>query len=201
MTMESREYRGSSSDSSVGGLDPGWMLLCAIMAIVLALAGFPWIILGFVAERYLSRWLHWRLSFLLWMVLLLIGIVYLSSSLQHGLQVMLSRELTDYISAAKHFRFDLLSYPLGRLWADTWPVWLRTFPGIGIAGFVAELYTASRSNTAQTLRHREQRRERAIARSKQKARKRTRHPGRLPDEVAGMMVIGIPIDEHDEEEP
>ncbi len=199
MTMGSPEYRGSSSNSSVVGNDPGWMLLCAIMAIILALAGLPWIILGFVAERYLSRWLNFRLSFLLWTALLFIGAFILYNGYQHGLQAMLNRELTDYISAAKHHQFDLLSYPLGHLWADTWPIWLRTVWGIGIAGFVAELY-ANRSETARTLRQREQRRERAIARSKRRARKRTRSPGRLPDEVAGMMIVGVPIDEHDEEE-
>jgi hypothetical protein len=190
-----QQYRQAQSES----LDPGWMLIFAITAIILALAGLPWIILGFVMQRYLSRWLHWRLSFLLWTALLFIGAFVLYNSYQHGLQAVLNRELTDYVSAAKHYQLDLLRWPLGQLWSETWPIWLRTVWGIGIAGFVAELY-ANCSDTVRALRLREQRRERAIARSKQKARKRTSRPGRLPDEVAGMMVIGVPIDEHDEEE-
>ncbi len=48
-----------------GGTDAGWMLFCVCIAIALALAALPWIILGFVAQRLLSRWLHWRLSFLI----------------------------------------------------------------------------------------------------------------------------------------
>ncbi len=143
-----QQYQQAQSGSN----DPGWMLIFAMMAIILALAGLP-----------------------------------------------LNRELTDYVGAAKHYQLDLLRWPLGQLWSETWPIWLRTVWGIGIAGFVAELY-ANRSDTVRALRQREQRRERAIARSKQKARKRTSRPGRLPDEVAGMMVIGVPIDEHDEKE-
>jgi putative Mn2+ efflux pump MntP len=137
-----QQYRQAQSES----LDPGWMLIFAITAIILALAGLPWIILGFVMQRYLSRWLHWRLSFLLWTALLFIGAFVLYNSYQHGLQAVLNRELTDYVSAAKHYQLDLLRWPLGQLWSETWPIWLRTVWGIGIAGFVAELY-ANRSDT------------------------------------------------------
>ena len=66
------EYRRQYQQASSGGNDPGWMLICAIMAVILALAGLPWVIAGLVAQRYLKRWLHWRLSFLLWVVLLFI---------------------------------------------------------------------------------------------------------------------------------
>ncbi len=47
MTMESREYRGSSSNSSVVGGDPFWLLLTAILILALVLVGLPAIIAAF----------------------------------------------------------------------------------------------------------------------------------------------------------
>ncbi len=113
---------------------------------------------------------------------------------------MIQHELTDYTAAAKHYQTDFIHWPLRQLWADTWPIWLRTIPGIGIAGFVAEVYTDIRNDPAKTLRQHERRRQNRAQRLQRQARKRTSQPTRLPDEVGGMMVIGIPIDDDTNEE-
>lgn len=39
-----------------------------------------------------------------------------------------------------------------------------------------------------------------MARAQQRARKRTLRPERLPDEVDGMMVMGVPIDDDEQQE-
>ncbi len=44
-----QQYQQAQSGSN----DPGWMLIFAMMAIILALAGLPWIMIGFVK---LSTW-------------------------------------------------------------------------------------------------------------------------------------------------
>lgn len=190
-------YRRHSQQAQSSN-DPGWMLICAVLAVALCLIALPWIVIGFLAQRFLSRWLHWKLSFLLWTVLLFVCAFLLYSSYQHGLQSMINHELADYISVAKHYQTDFLHYPLRSLWADTWPVWLHSVAGVGIAGFVGELYV-NRSDTTRTLRQQEQGRQNRAVRSQQRARKRTNRPAHLPDEVSGMMVIGVPIDDDNEE--
>lgn len=193
-------YRRQQYQQAQSGSDPGWMLMCAILAVILALAGLPWIIVGFLLQRYLQRWLHWRLSFLLWAALLVVSLFILSTSYQHGLQPLLNHELANYTSAVKHYQADVLHWPLQELWADTWPVWVRTISGIGIAGFVAEVYTDIRHDTAKALRQHEHRRQNRVQRSQRQARRRTSRPAHLPDEIGGMMVVGVPIDDDTHEE-
>jgi hypothetical protein len=50
--MENMGYRRQQAQS--GSNDPFWMLFCAIIAVALALAGLPWIVLGFLAQRYVQ---------------------------------------------------------------------------------------------------------------------------------------------------
>jgi hypothetical protein len=190
------EYRRHAQQAG-GSTDPGWMLICTLFAVALCLIALPWIVTGFLVERSLARWLHWKLSFLLWIVLLFACAFILYTSYQHGLQSMIAHELTDYIQAAKHNQYDLARWPLRALWADTWPVWLHTVAGIGIAGFAAEL-TANRNDTTRTLRQQEQNRQHRAQRAQRRARKRTSRPAYLPDQMGGAMVIGVPI--HDDQE-
>lgn len=190
MTME---YRRQQTHS---GPDPGWMLICAILALIFCLVALPWIIAGFLAWQFLSRWLNSRLSFLLWLILLVAGVSLLYTGYQHGLQSLIQHELTDYVTAAKHHQADFWHWPLRSLWSETWPIWVRTWPAIGIAGFCAELYADMRHDTARTLRQHERNRERQAQRSQDRARKRASRPGRVPDEIAGMMVMGVLI--HDD---
>jgi hypothetical protein len=178
--------------------DPWWILFCIIVAIALALAGLPWIVIGFITQYYLARWLHWRLSFLLWFILLYVAAFTIYNSYQHGLQPLWDRELTDYFQAGMHYQLHILSYPFRKLWSETWPVWLYTWPGISIAGFVAELM-ANRTDRLRNLRQSEQHRQRRAQRSQNRARRRTNRPTLIPDETGGSMVIGVPIHDDNEE--
>ncbi len=112
-------YRNGGQAES-GSNEPGWILFCLIVALALCLAGLPWIIIGWVVQRFLARWLHWRVSFLLWLLLLFIGAYLLYMAYQHGgLERMFHRELTDYILAIEHRQYDFAAYPLRHLWAET----------------------------------------------------------------------------------
>ncbi len=188
-------HRTQNTDSPSSGS----VLLYAAVAIVLSLLALPWIIAGFVVQRLLARWLHWRLSLLVWMVAMYGGAFLLYTAYQHDLHPLMNQELVDYIRAAKHFQTDFSHWPLRSLWSDTWPVWVHTWPGIGIAGFGAVLTSATHTDTAHTLRQQEQRRQRKAQRLQRRARKRASLPAHLPDEVGGMMVIGVPIHDDTEE--
>ncbi len=190
-----QSYRTQNTDSSGSSI-----LLYAVIALVLSLIALPWIIAGFAAERVLARWLHWRLSLLLWMVAMYGGAFLLYTAYQHGLQPLMNQELVDYIQAAKHFQTDFAHWPLRSLWSATWPVWVRTWPGVGIAGFGAVLTSNRRTDTARTLRQQEQRRQRKAQRLQYRAKKRASLPARIPDEAGGMMVIGVPIHDDMEED-
>jgi hypothetical protein len=206
--MESREYRyrGSSSSSRSGsGSDPFWLLLTAILILCLVLVGLPAILAGFFAQRFTYRYLArfgWRWSASIWLVLSALALLLLYVLLQHGLVPLMQREVYDYIQSGKHYQFDLSRWNFGRLWAETWPVWLRSFLVAGpLWGLWFEITTNVRGgNAARMLAQGEQDRERRIARSKLHARKRTLRPERLPDEVDGQMVMGVPIDGDQEQE-
>ena len=205
--MESREYRyrGSSSSShSIGGNDPFWLILSAILILALLLVGLPAIVAGFFGQRYTHRYLSrfgLRWSAAIWLVLSLLAMLLLSALLQHGLQQMMQRELTDYVQSGKHYQFDLGRWNFGRLWSETWPVWLRTLVGVPLCGLWFEISTNARGgHTARMLVQGEQARQRRIARAQQRARKRTLRPERLPDSVADMMVMGVPVDGDEEQE-
>jgi hypothetical protein len=198
--MANTEYRRYQPQQRQGlGLsnDPWWIIICIIVAISLAIAGLPWIILGFVAQRYLQRWLHWRLSFALWFVLVFVAANAIYHSYQHGLEPIWDKALTDWFRAILHQQWDILSYPYRQLLPETWPIWLYTWPGIGIAGFVAEV-VANRNDTVRDLRQDELRRQRRAQRFQDRARRRTSRPARITDEAGGHMVIGVPIEDDNE---
>jgi succinate dehydrogenase hydrophobic anchor subunit len=203
--MESREYRGSSSSShSTGGNDPFWLILSALLILALLLVGLPAIVAGFFGQRYTYRLLSrfgWRWSAAIWLLLSLLALLLLSVLLQHGLQQMMQRELADYVQSGKHYQFDLGRWNFGRLWSETWPVWLRTLVAVPLWGLWFEISSNARGGqTARMLVQGEQARQRRVARAQQRARKRTLRPERLPDSVAGMMVMGVPIDGDEEQE-
>ena len=205
MTMEFREYRGSSSNSSVVGSDPFWLLLTAILILALVLVGLPAIIAAFFGQRFTYRHLArfgWRWSAAIWLVLAALAIPLLYSLMQHGLVPLMQHEVNDYFQSARHYQFDLSRWNFGRLWSETWPVWLRTFlVGVPLWSLWFEITTNARhSSAARMLAQGEQDRERRVARGKLRARKRVLRPERLPDAVAGMMVMGVPIDGDEEQE-
>ena len=82
------------------------------------------------------------------------------------------------------------------LWADTFPVWMQTWRGLGIVGFCAEVFIHRRPDTAQGMRQGERTGQKRALRSQQRAKRRSIRPGYVPDAIGGMMVMGIPL--HDE---
>ena len=199
--MANMDYRRPYQQTQSGSNDPGWALFCAIIAVVLCLAALPWIILGCIAQRIITRWLPWKLRLLLWLALCLACALLLYQSYQHGLESRLQQEITAYVVAVKHSQSDLAAYPLRQLWAETWPVWMQSWQSIGIAGCAAELWSnKANTNTARTLRQNERKRERRVQRIQQRARKRTSIPAALPDAIGEDMVIGVPINDDNEED-
>lgn len=177
-------------------------LLTLVIALILFLGGFPAWLVGLFAQRYLERSLiSWRLRLLIWLSLSFLSAYAISYLYQHGLQELFQHELNTYILAAKHHQADLVNWPWGTLWTDTWPVWLRTLIGIPIAALFQELAAhTTGGQTARQLQRKERNRQQKIARSQHRARKRTSHPAHLPDEIGGMMLMGVPIDDDNEKE-
>jgi hypothetical protein len=207
MTMESREYRyrgRSSSSQSVIGNDPFWLILTALLILCLVLLSLPAIVAAFFGQRFTYRHLArfgWRWSAASWLVLAALAMPLLYSLVQHGLQQMMQREVWDYVQSGKLYQFDVSRWPLGRLWSETWPLWLRTFlVGVPLWGLWFEITTNMRGQTGRMLEQREQDRERRMDRAQAAARKRTLRPERLPDAVADQMVIGVPVDGDEEHE-
>ncbi len=198
------DYRRNTPASSSSSSDPFWLLLSAILILALVLVGLPGIVAGFFGQRYTYRHLSrfgWRWSAAIWLVLSLLALLLLSALLQQGLQQMIQTQLNDVVQTAKHFRFDLRHWNFGRLWSETWPVWLRTLVGVPLWGLWFEISANMRGGqTAQMLVQGEQARQRRIARAQQRARKRVLRPERLPDEAGGLMVMGVPIDSDEEQE-
>ena len=205
--MESREYRyrgRSSSSQSVIWNDPFWLILTAILILCLVLLSLPAIVAAFFGQRFTSRHLArfgWRWSAALWLVLVAVAMSLLYSLMQHGLPLLMQREVWDYVQSGKHYQFDVSRWPLGRLWSETWPVWLRTFlASVPLWGLWFEITATVRGQTGRELVQREQDRQRRMARAGLRARKRTLRPERLPDAVADMMVMGVPVGGDEEHE-
>ncbi len=195
MSTGYRRNQASATDP-----DMLWPLATAAFVAALVLIAAPIILAGFVAQKLLEDRLHWRLRFLIWLATGVAGTAMLYSSYHHGLDTLALRELTVYVLAMKHYQTDVLHWPVGALWAVTWPVWLRVLPGIGIAGFWFEVAShATTGNTARTLREAQKRRERRAERLQQRARRRTSRPAHVPDAVGDMMVVGAPIDDDNQE--
>src|SRR5260370_26644222 len=176
--MASRESRSRpSSNQSVMGNDPFWLILTAILILCLVLLSLPAIVAAFFAQRYPYRHLArfgWRWSAAIWLVLAALAMLLLYSLMQHGLQLLMQREIADYVQSGKHYQFDVSRWPLGRLWSETWPMWLRTFlMGVPLWGFWFEITANMRGQTGRMLEQREQERERRIDRAQAAARKRT----------------------------
>lgn len=194
MSMNSRSNTHTSTGEDLGPL------LTALIAVCLFLFGFPAWLLGLLAQRQVSRWLSWRWSFLLWVLLTFLSAYLVFLQYQHGLQELLTREVTAYVLTIKHAQADFTRWPWGTLWAVTWPVWVHTLLATPIAALFLEVSTNTRGGqTARQLRQSEHQRQRAAARSQRQARKRTSRPIRMPDEVGGMMVIGVPIRDDEED--
>jgi hypothetical protein len=188
----SMEYRRSYR----GGLDPGqgilWPLVVMIGGLIALVLALPALAIGVVLQRLTSA-RSW--SFPLWFVLTFIGaglVYYLHT---HGLERMITAQLMDYALAIKQHHADVTQWNLSRLWSETWPVWVRTLAVAPVVAFWRELEASGNGDSAEILHQQERERQRLVARSKSRATRRTRRPGRIPDAVNGQMVVGVPIDE------
>jgi len=184
-------YRKNYRSSSLASSGIGWsvILIMSLVAVVLAL---PALALGMVLQRLTSA-RPW--SFPLWFVLTLIGaglLFYLST---HGLDRMITAQLTDYVLAIKRHHADIAQWNISRLWSETWPVWVRTLVVTPIIALWRTLEAGGNSDSASFLHQQEWKRQRRVARSKSRASRRTHHPERIPDAVNGQMVIGVSIDD------
>jgi cell division protein FtsW (lipid II flippase) len=187
-------------DDGNSSADPG-PILGTILALIFIVAALPAILLGMIVHRFfswlISRYLpglSWRWSFLFWFLLAAFSLYYTYKLFQHGLQPMLQKELLDYVLAAKQYQLDLDRWPWRALWAETWPVWLRTLSLVPLSAFfLGGTSDIRRGNAERTLLQQERRRLRRITRAQDKARRRVSRPGRLPDDAGDMMTIGVPI--------
>ena len=196
-----------SATDGAGALSGTPPLLLAVFLLLLALFALPWLFLGLVVHAWLHRrlggWLHWKVRFGLWLVVLLLCGWPLYQALQHGpLTPLLAEEVGTYVQAIKLRQGQLAAYPLGTLWTSTWAVWQHTWLLVGVTGFFRELSTQSRpASTISTQLFAERRkRARALERLRQQAKKRAAQPNRIPPAVQGQPVIGIPLDEEDDDE-
>lgn len=188
--MSSHRSQGTSTGNDLGPMLSGLLILTCITI------GLPAALLGYLAQRFTSRY-AW--SFTLWFVLLVpaaLGTYYFYT---HGLQQMIVQEVGLYIQNAKHFPSDLTRWDWWRLWIATWAVWLRTLVAVPFVGVLCEMFHHARPGKATNLAQEEVRRQQRVARAHMVARKRALHPERVPDQVQGLMVMGIPIDDKEQE--
>ena len=188
MSMGYPKNRRTGSHASPG---IGWsvILIIGLVALVLAL---PALALGIVLQR-LTSMRPW--SFLLWFVLTLggAGLIYYLST--HGLDRMITAQLTDYVLAIKRHHADIAQWNMSRLWSETWPVWVRTLAVTPIIAFWRTLEAGGIDDSTRFLHQREKERQRLVSRSKSRATRRTHHPERIPDAAHGQMVVGVSIDD------
>ncbi len=193
------EYRRAHPPASSDDL-VGWMVFSIIVALLLLLIGLPALLIGFCVQRFTARAISsWRLRFLLWFLLFVGSIAIEYRLYQQGLIQLITHELTAYAQVARRYQTDFNHWPFRALWSETWPIWLQTLPGIGIVGFWQEISAQSNDDTARQLQQKERNRQRSLERRRHKARKRTSRPNRIPHEAGGMMVIGVPIKNEEQE--
>ncbi len=113
----------------------------------------------------------------------------------HGLERMITTQLTDFALAIKQHHADVTQWNLSRLWSETWPVWVRTVAVTPVVAFWRELEARRNGGSEEILHQQEFKRQRLMGRSKSRATRRARRPGHIPDAVNGQMVVGVPIDD------
>jgi hypothetical protein len=186
------EYRRNSGGGSDFGPDVLWLLVAVIVVAAALLLALPAFALGVILQR-LTRPRPW--SFPLWLVLTFIGAGLTYYFYAHGLDRMITAQLTDYALAIKRHHADVTQWNLSRLWSETWPVWLHTLSVVPVVAYWRELEAHGRGDSVGFLHRQERERERRAARSKSRATRRTRRPNRIPDAVNGHMVVGVSIDD------
>ncbi len=105
-------------------------------------------------------------------------------------------QLSEIIREVRAHQVDVLQWNAARLWATTWPIWLRTLALVPVVAAARIWSTRAHSIGAESLHTRESSRLRAVTRAQTQATRRLRRKQRrLPAAVDGQMVIGIPIED------
>lgn len=185
--MMNQRYQGKSRQETASGSsfpDP-WVLLAGITAVLLF--ALPALVLGLVVERLTSE-RRWQVP--LWLGLAPLGLGLTILLALHGLEAQLAVQLRELARMVGTQQWNG-----AHLWTVTWPVWLRTLGLIPVVALWRMLATRTSSVGAAALAAQEQRRLHAVERSHTKAARRLRHLDRLPDAVAGQMVIGVPMED------
>ena len=189
MSMEYRRgYRGGSSPGS--GI--GWPLIVLIGGLAAMLLALPALAIGMVFQRLTSQ-RSW--SFPLSFFFTFIGAALTYYLYTHGLDRMITAQLTDYALAIKQHHTDVARWNMPLLWSETWPVWVRTLAVAPVVAFWRELEGIGHSDSAEILHQQEGERQRLVAQSKSRATRRAHDPSRIPVAVNGQMVVGVPIDD------
>lgn len=186
MGYHKNHRRGSHPSPEIG-----WpvILIIGLIALVLAL---PALALGIVLQRLTST-RTW--SFPFWFVLSFIGAGLIYYLWVHGLERMITVQLTDYVVTIKSQPVDSAQVNVARLWSETWSVWIRTLTMTPIIAFFCTLEESGNGDSARFLHQKEWERQRLVTRSKSRAIRKARHPERIPDAVKGQMVVGIWIED------
>lgn len=178
--MASSNAHGNSSERN-----PLTSLIPVVIGVLLVIACF-----GMFAGALLARLIGRRpWSLYVWIPLGLLGAlaalyVYYDAAL---VQVMALQIRTAYTTLS-HLQFNA-----GLLWSVTWPVWLRTLCIAPFVGIVL-VFSQRQSPENQLLAPIRQLQARLV-RAKRAAWRKTRRPGKVPDQVDGQAVLGVPINE------
>jgi hypothetical protein len=185
--MEQNNYHRTGRDPVV---EPWGLLVGALVILVFAL---PALVLGLILAR-LTRQHTWSLPVSLGLSCLAIGLTWLL--LLHGLEPLMQTQLSEIVREARAHQADVLQWDAARLWATTWPVWLRTLVLVPVVAAAHALSTRAHSIGPASLHIRESHRQQAVTRAQAQATRRLRRKQRrLPAAVRGQMVIGISIED------
>ena len=186
-------FQSSNKGSSANPEPFSWMVGLALTLAALMLA-LPALVLGLLLGRAF-RQQSW--SMLLWLALTLAGAVLLVVLSTHGLSQLILAQVGEIVQSIKQYHANLARWNPGRLWSETWPVWLRTVALTPMVALWRELETRKPGSGAAFLTRQEHERQEAVSRAKKRAIRRARNPRRIPEAVDGQMVIGVSIeDEH-----
>ncbi len=188
-------YRKHSASAGSGEFDG---IATILIAFAIILIGLPAVIIGILIARVVAARISW--SFWLWFLLIAPSCYTLYIFTQHGFVTMVARECADYILTIEHHQFDLTQWNIVHLWSETWPIWVHILVAIPIVALFQDLsLKVQGGQTTRHLQQNERRRQRAIERGQQRARKSTIRPEQLPDAARGMMVIGVAIADEEQE--
>jgi hypothetical protein len=185
----------SSRDTSSAGPDLPASILALLALLAACVLALPALLCGLFFQQ-LTRGRSW--SILLWLLVSMPALLVLYLLATHGLSTRIQAQLGLLGHNTKLYQANLARWDLGGLWNASWPVWLRTSVTVPLVALWAELASSRRGGSAALLRQQEERRRAVQARASRWASRRARKPSRLPDAVAGQMVIGLPLESKEE---